>query len=253
MTLPARLLLITAILGATLVVQSGLNWHMRGGEETDYADLRKPISDLPLTIPPVESDAPQTPNISWIGATNEKHQNDIRAQLPFEPNGLLSRTYELSDKSLALHLYMVYSRQADDRKHHPEICIRDVAGKPEILEARKILFVNSDPKRPIQRFRFQTSNTHHTTVYYCHFTFPRVPRPGETALQVLHQQLSRQAPSITVQVSTMAEIKTTAESNRLEPIESVFLPALDKLLQESYLPKGTVMGCDRVPIVLVTR
>jgi hypothetical protein len=182
----------------------------------------------------------------WIGAANPS-EAETRKQLPFTPDALLLRTYVNGDRSLALGLYMVHSRQADDRKHHPEVCIRDVTGATEDLASRKILFVDAERKRPIQRFRFKTSATQHTTVYYWHYTLPPVPRAGATPLQVMYQRINTPAPSVTVQVSL------AAEKEQLETVETGFLVVLDQALRDQYLPQGTVMACDRIPIALLTR
>ena len=247
MSLPVRLFLIAAFLGVTLSVQLGLTWHMRGGEELDYTYLRRPISELPLIFDARPDKANPANNGAWIGKVNP-NEAAIRQQLPFTPDDLVSRVYFKNDGSYLLNLYMVHSRQSDDRKHHPEVCIRDVTGATEDLASRTILFVDGEKKqRPIQRFRFRTDPTQYTTVYYWHYTFPRVPRAGETELQVLYQRMNKPAPSITVQVSL------TAEKEHLEPVETGFLVFLDQALRDHHLPEGAVMACDRIPIALQTR
>jgi hypothetical protein len=246
MSLSARFALINLILCVALAAQFVLSWHVRGGSDLIYPELRAPLAQVPLEFPSHGDKSSQHAAGGWIGKTNP-HEEAIRNQLPFVPDDLLSRTYFRTDSALNLNLYMVYSRQGDDRKHHPEVCIRDVAGAPEDVDARKILFLDADEKHPVQRFRFRTGATQHTTVYYWHFTFPRLPREGETFLQVLHQRGSKPAPSVTVQVSTSAEM------DQLEAIERDFLVSLDHVLWERHLPAGTVMGCDRLPIALLRR
>jgi len=247
MTLQARLLLIVVFLGATLTVQLGLTWHMRGGESLEYTNLRKSLTELPLQFAATDARANPSKYGPWVGKANPDSETRIRAQLPFKPDDMIHRVYAKSDMSIILNLYMVYSRQADDRKHHPEVCIRDVTGATEDLAARKILFVDAEQKRPIQRFRFRTDETQHTTVYYWHYAFPRVPRAGETELQVMYQRMNKPAPSITVQINLTADIA------QLEPVEKGFLVSLDRTLREQFLPEGTVMACDRIPIALQTR
>jgi hypothetical protein len=245
MTLLARLLLISAFLGATLAAQLALHWHMRGGEALDYAHLRKSLPQLPLNFPASEDKSSPAKYGAWFGNANPAADAIIRAQLPFKPDDLLCRTYVKNDLSIGLNLYMVYSRKGEDRKHHPEICIRDVTGATEDLNARKILYVDAEGKRPIQRFRFRADATQYTTVYYWHYTLPRVPRAGETDLQVMYQRMNKPAPSITVQVSM------TAELDQLEPVEKGFLVSLDQAMRDQQLPDGAVMGCDRIPIALL--
>jgi len=243
MSLTARLLLINALVAVALAAQWGLNWHLQAGGPLGYADIRTPISQVPLVL---SADGDAQESGCWRGKTNP-HEEIIRKQLPFVPEDLVSRTYVLDGSPLFVNLYLVYSRQGDDRKHHPEICIRDVAGAPEDVSARRILRLENDETRPVQRFRFRTSSTHHTTVYYWHYTFPRIARADESRLQVLHQRLSKPAPSITVQVSTLAEV------GDLDDIEKNFLVALDRTMRNAHVPEGTLMGTDRMPIALIRR
>jgi hypothetical protein len=246
MSMQTRLILIAAILGATLAVQQALIAHMRGGAELEYAHLRKSIADFPLTFTRSEALAAPAKSSEWLGMINPT-EADERAKLPFTPDALLYRTYWMKkNPSVALGVYMVHSRQADDRKHHPEVCVRDVTGAKEDLSSRAILFVDAEQKRPIQRFRFKPSSTKHQTVYYWHYTLPRVPRAGETPLQVIYQRINTPAPSITVQVWLEAETERDA-------VEKEFLVFLDQALRDQYLPEGTVMACDRIPIALQTR
>ncbi len=240
MSLASRLILVNAILAAGAAAHWGLNAHLRAGRGA-YAEIRRPIAQVPALL----KSGPSSSSV-WMGRTNSQEEI-IRTQLPFVPNDLLSRTYSQSAAPLAVNLYMVYSRQGDDRKHHPEVCIRDVAGAAEDESARKIVLLANNVGRPVQRFRFQTGPTQNITVYYWHYTFPRVPDEGETALQSLYQRLSKPAPSITVQVST------TAEMDQLDEIETGFLVALDQNMQQNQLPEGTLMGCDRLPIALIRR
>jgi hypothetical protein len=247
MTLSARLLLITAFLAATLAVQLGLTFHMRAGAQLEYAELPKTLTHLPLTFGGSDDKASPAQFGSWIGKVNADSQVNIAAQLPFKPDDLLSRTYVKSDRTIGLNLYMVYSRHADDRKHHPEVCIRDVTGATEDFAARTILYTDAERMRPIQRFRFRTDATQNVTVYYWHYTLPRVPRMGETDLQVIYQRMNQPAPSITVQITMSAEV------DQIEPVEKGFLVALDQALRAQHLPEGAVMACDRAPMALQTR
>jgi hypothetical protein len=241
MKLLGRILLVNAILAGGWAAQWALSHHLQARGQLAYTDIRKSITQLPETLTPSADAA-----VGWTGQTNV-HEELIRKQLPFVPDDLVSRTYLLPGSNLSVSLYAVFSRDGSDRKHHPEVCIRDVTGAPEDAAARLVLYMENDSSRPIQRFRFRTSATQHTIVYYWHYTFPRIPLDGESRLQVLYQRLSKPAPSITVQVST------TAEMEHAKAIESGFLEALDQLLRRDYLPPGTVMACDRMPIALSRR
>jgi hypothetical protein len=139
-------------------------------------------------------------------------------------------------------LYVVYSRIGADRKHHPEVCLREVGGAPEVAAARQILYVDAARQRSVQRFQFRTGVARLVTVYYWHYTFPRIPPEGQSLLQQLHQRLGRWPPSITVQVAT------TGGARQRAVVEETFLPAVDAALRQGVLPANARMACDRLPI-----
>jgi hypothetical protein len=244
-TLKRRLLVLTALLGVTLLVQVGLTRHMRSGSANLYPMIRKDISQLPQTLAAPDEPASTTALARWVG--KDANPEEVRKHLPYTPNDLVSRHYQLQGTGLGVNLYLVHSRQADDRKHHPEICIRDVTGAPEDLEARQLVYLDADGRRPVQRFRFRTGASQYTTVYYWHYTFSPLPQEGRTFLQVLYQRMATPAPSLTAQVTT------TARPEEVGAVEKTFLVALDQALQKDYLPPDTVIGCDRLPIALTRR
>jgi hypothetical protein len=244
MCLGRRLMLATACLAVGVLGQFALQWHLERAQGTPYPALARDLSDFPLDLanPVAESTAGES-SVSgrWQGA-DRPDLEALRPRLGFVTEGLLSRVYQPVLGGPAVDLYMVYSRAAEDRKHHPEICIREASGAPEDLSARALLFLDDQGQRPVARFRFRTGTAQYLTVYYWHYTLDPVTPEGQTFLQVLHQRLSHPAPSITVQVST------TAPADELQPVERDFLVAVDAVLQRDHLPATARMGCDRLPI-----
>ena len=140
---------------------------------------------------------------------------------------------------------MVYSRQGDDRKHHPEICIRDASGATEDFAARRRIALDADGERTVMRFRFQTGTSQYTTVYYWHYTLEALPRKQLTGLRRLYLRQNHPVPSITMQVSLVADL------NELEAVEKGFLVAVDSAMRKEQLPATARMGCRRLPIALI--
>ena len=165
-----------------------------------------------------------------------------RAKLAFDVEDLTVRAYQ-STRGDHARLYMIHTRSGEDRKHHPEICVRDVSGAPEDLAFRRQVPLSGDGAA--QRFRFHTGPGRSMVMYYWHYTLAPDPAPGRTGLQRLHQELGVSAPSVTVQVSAAGD-----DPRAIEAIEGQLLPALDRAARERLLPKDTRTGCDRVPIGL---
>jgi exosortase len=235
-------------LALVLGAQVGLRLHLGAAGEHAYPELARGLDALPLAVkgPPLsESTGGQAPPTTvWQGRPHPQQQA-VRARLPFQADDMLMRLYHSDAIPYPVELYLVHSRVAEDRKHHPEVCLRDVAGAPEDTSARGIVYLDAELKRPAQRFRFRTGTTEHTTVYYWHYTFSPQPREGQTFLQALHQRLSQPAPSVTVQVSTLAP------PEQLAAVENTFLPALDAALQAGQLPARTRVGCERLNILVI--
>jgi hypothetical protein len=244
MRLSRRLILVTVCLAVGVLAQGALQWHLSAARATPYPDLARDLSDFPpaLANPLAEGPAGDSSVPGGWQGFDRPGLDALRARLPFVADGLVSRVYQPAGAGPPVDLYMVYSRAGEDRKHHPEICIREAAGAPEDLGARAVLFLDDRGRRPVARFRFRTGTARYLTVYYWHYTLDPVASPGETFLQVLHQRLSHPAPSITVQVATAAPV------DGLEVVEKDFLVAVDAVLQRDHLPATARIGCDRMPV-----
>src|SRR5262245_56418325 len=118
MCLTRRLLLANACLAIGLLGQLLLQWHLASAEETPFPPLTKPLARLSLLLPVAGESKSR-----WQGA-EAPGREQRRGQLKFDVEEMVWRTYQKQGTPLALNLYMVYTRDGEDRKHHPEICIR---------------------------------------------------------------------------------------------------------------------------------
>jgi hypothetical protein len=244
MTTATRIWLSVALFGVTLTVQGGLLAHMALGPSNVYPAMHKTFADLPTTL---AVEAPGLPAILWSFVPHPAEKS-IRKSLPFDPVDLIYRHCRAPEQNIDAVCYLVHSADGEDRKHHPDICIRDVQGVPEI-EKHGALVDLGDPKlnRKVLRKCFASGQTHTMTVYYWHYTFAPEAQRHQTWLQMLHQTFSRFPPSVTVQITT------TASPEQWPMIEKALLAPLDDHLRLHYLPDGAVMGCDRLPIAIAPK
>lgn len=227
------------LLAAGVAAQFALAAHLKAGGELSYAALGGPLA----SIPPDVTDA--NGRLLWKGYEHADVAESIRAKLPFQADDLLVRTYAPAGQRFGVQLYMVHSRAGEDRKHHPEICIRDVSGAPEELGFRKKVPLGPDEAGEAQAFKFRPTVGRVTVVYYWHYTLPPTPNPGLTRVQEIHQRVGVTAPSVTVQVTV-----TTDDKEALKAIEQQLLPGLDAAARRAVLPAGTEAGSHRIPIAL---
>ncbi len=233
------LLVAAAVLAVGVAAQFALTAHLQAAGEASFPTLTGQLESLPLQLPD-----PTTGRMAWAGLDLTDARDALRKKLPFVADDLLMRGYQNADGA-TVQLYMVHSRAGDDRKHHPEICIRDVSGAPEDLGFRRRVPLRSDGSAEAQRFQFQTGSSRAVVVYYWHYTLLPAPDASLTRLQSLHQRVGVAAPSVTVQVST-----GVTDAKTLEAIEKQLLPALDAAARDRILPAGTETGCNRIPIAL---
>jgi hypothetical protein len=245
MLLSQRLMAASACLVIGVFAQLALSWHLRGSEVNPYPDLNAPFQNFPQVLGsagPIGSDSRRGPRL-WYGQDAE-NLTEFRAKLPYQADDLMYRGYAPAQGGTPLYLYMIYSRQGDDRKHHPEICVRDASGAAEDVGARRRIALDAAGERAVMRFRFRTGAARFTTVYYWHYTLEPMPRKGQSFLQALHQRVSQAAPSMT------AQVWLDASADEQEMVEKGFLVAVDSTLRKDHLPPTARMGCDRLPIAL---
>lgn len=248
MTVTRRMLLALICLALGAVGQVALQAHLGGANAPTYPQLGGTLGELPMTLSHAQTGDHTSDPVSlraWLGEDLSESAT-LSAKLPFADD-LLLRRYVLEGKSTAVRLYAVYSRRGEDREHHPEICIRDVAGYPEDARAREMLYADKERNRPVQRFRFRAAGEQFINVYYWHYTLEGEFRDGQSYLQALHQRIGLRAPSLTVQITT------SALPDEVRVVEQSFLSAVDRAMQRTLLPATARMGCDRLPIRLAGR
>lgn len=231
--------LVTGWLVLGLAGQWLLQKHLQQAGEWSYPHLQAALAELPLTI--VD---PTDGRILWHGQANTEQEAHLRQRLPFAVDDLLIRVYR-TEHGDWVRVYMVHSRAGEDRKHHPEICIRDVSGAPEDVAFRVRVPLHAASRAEAQRFRFWTGANRSIVVYYWHYTLEPLTVEGLSRLQRLHQRLGISPPSVTVQVSTSGE-----NPEHLAHVERVLLPAVHTVLEQRVLPPTSRCGCDRIPIGL---
>jgi hypothetical protein len=240
-----RLLIAAGVLTLGVAAEFALGAHLRQAGEQSYPVLLGRLESLhqgPNGRIVVRD--PQNGQPIWIGKDMPEARDAILQKLYFKVEDVLVRVYQNGDGTQA-QLYMVYTLIGEDRKHHPEICVRDAGGAPEDLRFRQEVPLAADGSASAMRFRFRTGAARSMVIYYWHYS----PRPtlldGQTAVQTIHQRIGVSAPSVTVQLTVYNDTPQA-----LEAVERQLLPALHQEALQKVLPPGTETGCDRVPVRL---
>jgi EpsI family protein len=216
-------ILLTACL---LLAQGLLYYHLQQGN-LQYQVERIPLDQLPWQLG------------SWEG-TPHPEQERIEKQATFADATML-RAYS-NKTGQAAAVYLVYSASGRDRLHHPEICLRDAGGASEWKPGHRIISLDGQGKRQVERLCYERQRHQRTTVYYWHYTMIPPRASNQTLLQRLHWMQQDQWPSITIQVQT-----NTTDGASWQSIEETLLPEIDRWLSQK-LPAGTQTGSQRLPI-----
>lgn len=224
---------VAICLGLFLVAQAALLFHLRASGPESFPLMRAPLAEIPTELAD-----------GWAGI-DRADLDSLRGRLPYTADDLLLREYHYGAGGPMVQVYAAYSKIGEDRKHHPEICIREVTGAPEDLAARAKIPLDPEHKRQVQRFVFRTGTSGRTTVYYWHYTL-RTPEMQNSFLQTLHQRLGQSAPSLTIQVST-----GSANPEELKFIENQLLPEIDTALRSRQLPASATIDTTRLPVTLL--
>jgi EpsI family protein len=176
---------------------------------------------------------------SWNG-TPHPEQDRIEKQATFADATML-RAYS-NKTGQAAAVYLVYSASGRDRLHHPEICLRDAGGASEWKPGHRMLSLDAQGKRQVERLCYERQRNQRTTVYYWHYTMIPPRASNQTLLQRLHWMQQDQWPSITIQVQT-----NTTDGASWQSIEETLLHEIDRWLCQQ-LPAGTQTGSQRLPI-----
>ena len=215
------------VLAAALVLQGWLLGHLEAGAVRRGPVLPQPLDTLPQQLGDWQVSLSRDPD-------------KLRDRLGFADDTIL-RSYQHGSGMVA-QVYLVYSSVGKDREHHPEICMSEVAGVPEIAQARRVVSLEERRDKPVQRFVYRPASDRRLFVWYWHYTLEPPLRPGQTLLQALHQRLSRRPASLTVQVS--AELPEESASM----VERSLLVEIDRSVRQGFLPGDVRMGCDRIKV-----
>lgn len=229
-----NVIVLGGLLGAGLLLTLALSWHLHAAAEARFPALRRPLGDLPLKL---TIGRPGYGGARWHGSPSRRDPKQSQ-MLREVYDDVLDRQYFDDVSHLGVSLYAAHSRRGEDRRHHPQICLADVARYFEDPTSRKQIALDAAGERLVQRFRFRIGDAEHMTVYYWHYTFPPMPWSGETALQRLHLGLKVPPPSVTVQIAA------TVDLDQLAPVEAGLLPAVDAALRRDYLPADCAIGCE---------
>lgn len=232
MSATGRFGLATGLLLLGVVGQYVLLWHLHGAQAT-FPPLRQPLDKLPRQVRTAFQDPKETH--LWVGLDLPMPENFLQRK-DLRIDDALYRKYDAPSAGLSADLYCGYSDIADDRKHHPIVCLNAVMGVPEDDSGRKLVFLDAEKKRPAQRFLFRTP-TRPTTVYYWHYTWPSNAESKLGPLQEIHQKFSRPTPSMTVQIFTHAV------GEGLDQMETYLLPKVDAILRSDFVPAGATVDC----------
>lgn len=225
---------VLLLIGLTTAFQ----WHITAGGASGYPELPGRFAQVPTEFPAGGN------SLLWHGVELDNVREETRKKLPFDADDLSYRGYQTSDGRITANVYMVHSLVGEDRKHHPEVCIREVSGAPEVLSSRAQVPLSA-PDRLAQRFRYQTGAGRSLAVYYWHYAV-RPDVPLSSPLQQVHQAVGTARPSVTVQLTAPGD-----DPRALQLIETTLLPQLDAALATQVLPPDTPPRCDRLPVVFV--
>jgi hypothetical protein len=186
--------------------------------------LTKALADLPLQLG------------EWEGTERE-----ITDEKLLYADQHLQRTYGHPGRRQILSVWLVYSREGEDRGHHPEVCMA-VAGKPEDVSGRAEIALPGHPA-PVQQYLFGARGDQQW-VYYWHYTL--LPPKGEelSELQRFYQRLHRRPSSMTLEVFAPEMAEGDGDAAR------EFVALLDAAIQE-HLGGTSVRGSRRTPVTVI--
>jgi Protein of unknown function (DUF3485) len=212
------------VLAAGWLCQRALEQHVLSAGPLPEVSLNRPLAELPMELG------------DWRGA--DRPITDDRQRYADEH---LQRIYVSQHDQQAVSLWIVYSRQGEDRGHHPEVCMA-VAGRPEDPTVRQAFAVDGH-SAPVQQFRFGTPGDQ-WWVFYWHYTL--VPPKGAelTNLQRFYQRLHRRPSSVTLEVFAPENGPDDGEHAR------EFVKRLDAAMQ-AHLGPTAVRGSQRTPVTVI--
>jgi len=175
------LLRISSIVSLLLLGAGGhfaLSQHLEIVNRKSLYSLTKPLDLLPHQLG------------HWTGS-----DKPIRKEALIGDDHLL-RVYRHNETGMELQLWIVYSAEGENRRHHPLVCMA-VDGKEEIASERKSIGID-EHSTPIQQFCFKTSKQ---PVWVYYWNYDMLPQHRElSSLQKLYRKIQRRFPSVTLEV-----------------------------------------------------
>lgn len=223
MRLVTRFVVLVVVLGGGLAAQAGLRRYLEAPGPLPVVPLQRPLSEFPLELG------------EWRGV--DRAITDERLLYADEH---LQRVY-YNPRQQAVRVWMVYSHESLDRRHHPEVCMA-VAGQPEDRGAREPLALPGHAA-PVQEFRYGRPGDYQL-VYYWYYTLSPPPDESVSGLQRLYQHLRSRPGSVTIEVFAPEQSAADAEAAR----ELVRL--LDAAVQTHVGPTA-VRGSHRVTVSVI--
>ncbi len=223
MTLAVRSSLVAALLTLGLVGQVALQRHLQAAGPLPWVPLARPLAELSRQIG------------DWRG-----RDVPIRDPRSLYADEHLQREYVLPERNQALQVWIVYSRDGEDRGHHPEVCMA-VSGKPEDPRARRELPLPGGDA-PVQQYRYGRLGDFQRVFYWYYTLSP--PAGSADTVQRLYQRARRRPSSVTIEVFAPETGPGDVES------ASRFVALLDEAVRD-LLPDDAVRGSRRTPVTYV--
>lgn len=223
MSFTSRAILALVLLGAALLCQTALLWHLSAaGPTPDIALPRKLGEIMPMQIGDWQGEELE---VSELASYGDDH---------------LKRVYVDAKTGQQVVLWMVYSKDGLDRGHHPEICTQ-VSGMAEDPSGQdSVLHLEKQHPAAIHQFLYRRGNDSQW-IYYWHYTLKPPPDDGVTQLQRKYQLNHNRYSSMTLEVFA----PNAAPISRELAID--FVKLVDSTLQAD-LPPHAVRGSDRKPV-----
>jgi hypothetical protein len=223
-TVGLRISLAAALLLGGWLGQALLERHVTAAGPLPEVPLTQPLATVPLELGDWRGvDRPIDDPILMIG--------DERLQ----------RTYTHRRRGQQVSLWIVYSKEGEDRGHHPEVCMA-VSGRPEDHSARAELSVPGHDA-PVQQYRFGTPGDL-TWIFYWHYTLLPAKAAQLTDLQRFYQRQHRRPSSATLEVF--------AHENNDDDVEYTreFVKLVDAAVQTQVGPSA-IRGSQRKPVTII--
>lgn len=224
MRFQSRIILLTIVVVLALAGQWTLQAHL------------SPVKRLP-PAPPDSLDQLPLQIGDWQG--RDRELNDAESEFADDH---LYRDYVNSDGTQAVTVWLTFSSEGENRRHHPEICMA-VAGQPEDQSVRQTLQLPGHAAG-VQQYKFGTG-AEAQWVFYWHYSLPVERSNDLTRLQQVYYRINKLGGNVTLEVFAPA---SADEPNSQATRE--FVALLDQAMA-ALLPPGSIRGSNRRPMTLI--